>query len=371
MTTPHPLARTSRRFRLSPPLAVVVVIGLYLVWRLVPNPQPPKATPPGESTKLHTSYLSTPPSADVARTGRSRQPQFAGLAAAPLIPSPPINGVLEHGNTLWCTTERGLQRIDNGKVTPVPGFPAPQGNALVADGTTLWIGTAFGLVGYDLTTTRFTTIRAATGLIHDIVWTLCNDGNTLWIGTQAGFSARTPSGRLDKIDPTVANRGLTGSVVAALAHRSGRLFVGTDEGLYCWQIDRGPSDAQAWTRVVLGNTVAQNWVTALATTSTHLWVGTVGGLARINDADPGNPAWITRAHGLPANRVTTLLADGDGAWIGTAAGLAFTDASGTITTPATQPPQFARGVRTLARATPQNNCIFIGTDAGLSVWHPE
>ena len=213
----------------------------------------------------------------------------------------------------------------------------------------MWIGTTGGLVRFD--GAQFVVFsRENTPALHEnsIFCLLAATDGTLWIGTEGGgvVSYRNHSFRLWS-----GADGLTNGNIRALRedHR-GRIWMGTDDGLFLWQagrierIDRRdgvpPSSIHAiyqdrrqrlWAggfhffcidgnRTVefhLPGGLTDNVKSILQTRDGTIWVGTVTGLQRSNSAMGSSAPVFSRVENIHST-VRTLLEDDDGTlWIGT------------------------------------------------------
>lgn len=184
------------------------------------------------------------------------------------------------GPTVWVATRGGLARIDGDRIRPVPldarsqeiySLAAPQGYEEV------WVGTrGNGLLR--LTRGPWSTLDFTSGLPAESVFSIINfpgpDGPTVYLGSNRGLGF-FEGGRWRTLDPS---NGLPGFEVPAIAR--------SDDA-------RGPS----------------------------IWIATLGnGLAHLRG---GKLTRFDAAHGLPSDRVNSLLTDGDGVWVGSDTGSVY------------------------------------------------
>lgn len=252
--------------------------------------------------------------------------------------------------------EQGLFALENGRFVPVglpEGFPAAPFNNLVetreGDRRVLWVGT-YGAGVLRIQDGHLTRFGAAEGLGSELVTSLDAvegpNGPTVWVGTRGGGLARIDggqahhvplSGRALEIYSLLApaghdlvwvgtrgnglfrvrrgpwraldiSSGLPSESITSLYADRGTVFVGTSRGLASFAGGR-------WTTLDPSGGLPAYEVQGLARTEDgSLWIATLGnGLARLDGAK------LTRfdaAHGLPTDRLYSLLAEGESLWLG-------------------------------------------------------
>jgi len=217
--------------------------------------------------------------------------------------------------SVWIGTDRGLHRVRDGRVevlSRAEGLGTDTIRAVFEDREgSLWVG-GVGLV--QIKDGTAITYGRAQGLADEDVYTVAPaPGQGLWVGTSGGEVALFARDRFT----SVAGRAvLFGATVLALREdRDGRLWVGTDHGLYCRTRGR-------WTTYGPREGLPPHDVRSILEDGEgRLWVGTDGGgLARLEGR---RFVTLTVADGLPSDHLRALLEDRDGTlWIATYGGLA-------------------------------------------------
>lgn len=202
-----------------------------------------------------------------------------------------VNVVYEDSRgDVWVGTNGGLQRFVSATETFEPwsdAYPAaPLGDSIVYEITEdregrYWIGTyRNGVTRFDPQTGTAVYLRGDEGAVaDDLIYDIAvGEDGTIWIATNGGLTRVDPRSdattiyRYDALDRT----GISGNTVRAVR-------------------------------------VARDGL---------VWLGTLGGGISILDQATGAFSHITEEHGLPTNRVASLLEDDSGAiWAGTQEGL--------------------------------------------------
>jgi len=226
---------------------------------------------------------------------------------------------------LWFGTNEGVARFDGIHFTVfdsvnTPGIKHNYVPTLFEDKEgNLWIGTQGGLTRYRAG--QFTSYTANDGLAHNTVLSLYQDrAGSLWVGTAGGLSQL----KNGKFATYTVKDGLSHNSVSAIYEdRAGHLWVGTRHGLDQFKDGRFIAYPE-------GNGLSLKKVLSIyEDRAGALWVGTEagdkpetanrGGLHQLKD---GQVISYTTKDGLPPADVTSILEDRQGSlWIGTSGGL--------------------------------------------------
>lgn len=241
----------------------------------------------------------------------------------------------DRGGTLWIGTDNELLQCDpaTGKMTDrfseVNGDRLWQNravNEIFEDPPHLLIGTNRGLFRFDPRTGESAPYNS--DVEESGVRALARDrkGN-LWVGSMLRLSIYSPDNRLlyrEALGPT--SRHLSKAVWDLLCDSKGRMWGGTETGLYRW--DSTPGQPRFYThRPEDPHSIPRGAVwTVHEDLRGNIWVGVYGGgLARYR---PETDDFVTIGtdEGLPSNGVCAILNDNAGnLWISTSNGLACYD----------------------------------------------
>ena len=329
------------------------------------------------------------------------------------------------GRTLWVGTYgAGLGRLKDGTwrvFTRADGLPSEfvtslAGSRFGGSETGLWVGTDGGGLAR-LEGDRFLTIDVRAGLPANAVYSVYEIGAaegtpSLWVGTRNGGLARLTEGAWRRVRPVAAapDVPVTSFAETALADGTPVYWLGTDGGGLA-RFDRDgttvfdrrsgalPNDAVVcvlasrdattlWVGTRNGGLATlRRGVWRISSTATGelpndlvqtlletedlnggrtLWVGTRGGLARLQGG-----RWTTfdRTSGLPNDSVLALLETTDAAgsrtlWIGTADGLARMAGGAVAVDPITEALPNRSVLALHASPTAGRRLMWIGTDGG-------
>jgi ligand-binding sensor domain-containing protein len=236
-----------------------------------------------------------------------------------------VRGLLsDRRGSLWIGTDGGLHRLQDGRVDVLSrqdGLPSDSIRTVFEDREgSLWVG------GVGLGQLKDGTVLSygyTQGLTDENVYAVTTaPGRGLWVGTSGGDVALFARGQFT---PAAGRTVLHGATVLALREdRSGRLWVGTDHGLYSLSGGR-------WTTYGIREGLpAADIRSILEDRNGRIWVGTDGGgLARL---DGRRFVLLTARDGLPSDHLRTMLEGRDGTlWIATYGGLAALGRDGRFT----------------------------------------
>jgi len=257
----------------------------------------------------------------------------------------------------------------------------------------VWIGTTGGLLRFDgASFTLYNRENTPAFSDNNIFCLTISRDNALWIGSEGGGLVRYRDGKFQSF----SNKdGLTNSFVRAVYQdRGGKIWVGTDNGLFQVDGDRldridgddrmtpvavhaifEDKDGGLWvggSRIlrIYGNQVqefqltgeaSQNRVKSISQTSDgDIWVGTVSGLHRMQGCCSGHFTQVGQVNGT----VRTLRQTSDGTlWIGTIGDGLYVYRNGRFASMSTPQELPSNTILNLFEDAEQN--IWVGTQAGM------
>jgi len=281
----------------------------------------------------------------LAGHGQPAHLNFTSLTSKDGLLSNTVNAILkDRYGLMWFATDDGLNKFDGANFTVyrhIPGdstsLRANEVLALYEDSRGLWIGTSGGAISlYDRKKDRFVSFPPAgdaSGLVPDaVIRGICSDGRgKIWIAQfEAPYVLDPVSGKLEKLalgPPSGALKGI--SLECVFADTRGRIWVGTDGGLFLYQPDTHAFKRFRHNASQRGSLVYDDVRVLAEDRSGRIWVGTTQGLCMMRpdegdfvpyrEMDPGNKV-------LGGMAINAIVPDGDGKlWIGTMEGLHVLD----------------------------------------------
>ncbi len=253
----------------------------------------------------------------------------------------------QNGDFWFTSYTQGVSHFHRGRFeayTVEEGLPINRTFCIGEDGQNrIWIGTDFGIaIWEDGEIVHHFTVDS--GLIDNTIYAIKKDNKgAIWIGTPNGVSIYR-DGKFENFPD------LGKYILAFYEDRQDRMWLATNKGLVV-------SEADSFRTIRLGALSRTNNVVALASDdSTYLWIGTDGGVFRLNmlsyENDSLQLSHFTRTDGLPnleAN-ANALFADSKGnVWIGTTEGAARTR---------------LQVRKNSSRVRPRTNIVEVGTSIG-------
>jgi ligand-binding sensor domain-containing protein/DNA-binding CsgD family transcriptional regulator len=195
----------------------------------------------------------------------------------------------------------------------------------------VWVGTLSGVFKYDLRNRQFSMYGSElidkereSGTFP--VTAVCrDDGGRLWIGTYKHGLIRLDDSPMETITPIpLANNPLDENEIAVTALRvaGGRtLWIGTNRGLFAYDLARGALGA-AYGHTLQAGSLSHDQVTTLfEDRSGRLWVGTQDGLNRFDRARGTFTVFRNDSGPIGRNNIMAIVQDGFGhLWVGTYGG---------------------------------------------------
>lgn len=250
-----------------------------------------------------------------------------------IIKTGPVNDLLvDPSGKLWAATENGLTSVFNDQTFHFSinqgRFPFPQAQCLAYDGQQLWVGSLFGLC-HKNSAERFQIAENSSQLPSSIIWSLSWDGAALWVGTQAGIAFKGTEGNFQIINEANTNGGLRHNWCKEIMRIANWLIVAHDKGISLWNTSFQASNPEWWKNIDNARSGIIRPITGLAFDGKNVWIATSRGVLLLNTSMDkffsdtlNNLISYSRIHGLPSNRVNTILAHKGSIWLGTEEGLA-------------------------------------------------
>jgi diguanylate cyclase (GGDEF)-like protein len=216
---------------------------------------------------------------------------------------------------IWMGTQMGIVRFDGRKFTHYEkkNSDAITNNTITAvfedSRGTIWFGTYGGIVRHRKG--EFTLFSKKDGLLSNMVFSVYEDSNrTVWVGTEEGGLHKFKDGVL-KETVLVGEKQDKPTVRAVLRHSDGRLWIGTDSGLF--YLENGKVFKFQENKI-------KTAVALLESNDKALWIGSSKtGLYKYKDSKLTH---FTNKSGLMSNILWELYQDSNGSiWVGTDRGL--------------------------------------------------
>jgi ligand-binding sensor domain-containing protein len=283
-----------------------------------------------------------------------------------------VNDLLvDPSGTVWAATEAGITSIQNDQVTnyslAMGTFPFVQAQCLAHDGRQLWAGTLFGLCVMT-ENKRFISADVSSSLPSQMIWDLTVDGATLWAGTQNGAAFLDKTGTFITIDEHTTNSGLRHNWCKRIFRMDSWFVAAHDSGLSLWNTSFPAANPEWWKNIDHARAGLIRPVTGIAYDGKFLWISTPRGVMHLttpvnrffSDFVP-NLVSYSRIHGLPADRINSIIHHKGALWIATNEGLARIK-NDTIQLISPESGNFARKIRALASS---GDLLWLGTDEAV------
>ncbi len=301
--------------------------------------------------------------------------ETTGTLAVPfskVFPTPPVNDIfVDPKGRVWVAHEAGIGCIYEEQLqnysSESGSFPYPQAGCLAFDGKSVWVGTLSGLCIQN-ESGRFVRSELSETLPSQVIWSLKWDGTTLWAGTQNGAAFMKPGSGFQTLNEHNTNNGLRNNWCRNIDRVGGWFLAAHDRGLSIWNINFPASNPELWKNVDHARSAISRPITDIAFDGRNIWLSTARGALMLstpverffNDFMP-NVVSYSRIHGLPGNRVNTLIAHRGAIWIGTDEGLARIR-NERIQLIAASSGDFSPHIRKLSAS---GDILWIGTDKGV------
>ena len=353
-------------------LAVLFVALIFYFINEAKNPSPP---PQDQTISQNQSDTAVAVVTDLAprRIGDAGAQSTAMKIpfSKPIVTAAVNDLLVDPSGTVWAATETGVTSVQNDIVTHYSladgTFPFPQAECLAHDGKQLWVGTLFGLCQKSQNN-RFVRADVSESLPSQLIWDMTTDGTTLWVGTQKGAAFLNKEGTFTTIDEKSSNSGLRQNWCKQI-FRMGSWFVAAhDKGISLWNTSFPAANPEWWKNIDHARAGLTRPVTDIAFDGKHLWLSTPRGVLHLttpvdrffSDFVP-NLVSYSRIHGLPADRISSIISHKDSLWLATDEGLARINKE-VIQLISPESGNFARRIRKLASS---GDLLWLGTDNAI------
>ncbi len=163
----------------------------------------------------------------------------------------------------------------------------------------------------------------------EIIWDVAFDGITIWVGTQAGAAFLDKKEKFVVIDSKISNGGLRHNWCQRILRFSSWFVAVHDKGLSFWNTNFKAANPKFWKNIDNARSSIIRPVSDLTFDGKHIWLATAKGvlflttpLDKLFSEPVSNFISYTVVHGLPANRINSIIAHKGSVWVGTDQGLA-------------------------------------------------
>lgn len=283
-----------------------------------------------------------------------------------------VNDLLvDPAGTLWAATEAGITSIQNDQVKHYRladgTFPFPQAQCLAHDGQQLWVGTLYGLCVMS-DNKRFLRAESSVSLPSQMIWDLTTDGKTLWAGTQNGAAFLGPDDTFVCINEETSNAGLRQNWCKRIFRVQNWFVAAHDSGISLWNTSFPAANPEWWKNIDHARAGLIRPVTDIAFDGKFLWLSTPRGVMHLttpvdrffSDFVP-NLVSYSRVHGLPSDRINSIMYHKGSLWLATNEGLARIK-NEQIQLISPESGNFARRIRKLAAS---GDLLWLGTENSI------
>ena len=228
------------------------------------------------------------------------------------LPDNDVRALLADGSGAWVGTARGLAHVDGDRVVSESRLNGVEiwSLARVADGSLL-VGTGQQGVWRRDSAGVWQNLSGANPLKGNVFALWAEKGGRIWAGTEQGLFFYEKG----SWQPFAFNEGDEKPQVFALVPEgNGTLWAGTDQGLVSTDVNRTPGAVNDWLQAKPGGLI-NDYVRALALDGDGgLWAGTLAGVNRYAGKmwEPINDEAVVE------QRISAILTDSDGrTWVGT------------------------------------------------------